>query len=184
MQLHIVFQVYDSKSGLAPATFSLRKVCSAPFGWRRQHLVSERFCSSRLHRESLFIATFWSCSKSGEKRASAELLSLKIYVKVSATLCIPPSPGFGGRRPGSFWFSRTHLFIASFPADTAHLRFASADTAHLRWPYPFLDFYGSKLMPVLAVKLKALLKEASFVLIFKGNSFIRLCRLKRNKNLN
>jgi hypothetical protein len=41
-------------------------------------ILFEGFSSSPLHGESLFLATFWSCAKSGEKRAAAVLLRLKI----------------------------------------------------------------------------------------------------------
>ena len=80
-----------------------------------------RFCSSRLHRESRFFRHFFLLQKKWPKMRFGCTFIPQNLRQCFGTLCIPPSPGFGGRSPSSFWFSRSHLFIASSPADTARL---------------------------------------------------------------
>ena len=139
-------------------------VCPKKTNQKKGHPLRRRFCSSH-------------CKTS--------------RYNLKAVQGFPPSLRFGGQSPLSLRLNLPTLAareVSTFAALRRmqfRLRRNMVDVMfRFTVILPLLDFYSSKLMPVLAVKLKALLKEASFVLIFKGNSFIRLCRLKRNKNLN
>ena len=101
--------------GLAPGAIRLARVCSAPLQWAVASVFPafEDLAPHDCIVSRFSFATFFSCKKSGQKCAAAALLSLKIYVKVSAALCSPRSLALLRTQPAFAKLRRTKLTCGS-----------------------------------------------------------------------